>query len=289
VYNVIGTSIYGCRDSVLVPVSVPDTNKNTISSDTVICLGQSAQLIATSTDYRHGKDPEYYLWTPATGLNNPNIPTPIATPDTTTTYNVIIKENVCFSDTEHVTVYVQPAPAITITTSQRVVAGTAVQLSASIGNEVLLSDYEWTPADYSLSCYRCYGPIATPTVTTTYTFTATSVYGCVSSADVTISLFCDGSQVFIPNTFTPNGDGANDRFYINAKGVSLVVRLSVYNRWGELVFESLNSQPNDPAAGWDGTYKGLVLEPDVFVYVAEVICEIGNEPFSFKGDVSIVR
>ena len=102
-------------------------------------------------------------------------------------------------------------------------------------------------------------------------------------------MFCDGAQVFIPNTFTPNGDGVNDRFYVSARGVSSIVRLSVYNRWGELVFQSLNSQPNTPGAGWDGTYKGLVLEPDVFVYVAEVICELGGQPFSFKGDVSIVR
>ncbi len=289
VYNVIGTSIYGCRDSVLVPVSVLDTNKNTISNDTIICLGQSAQLIATSIDEQHGRDPDYYLWTPATGLSDPNSPTPVAKPDTTTTYTLVVKENACFSDTEHVTVYVQPAPTITITQSLLVVAGSAVQLQASIGNEVLLSDYAWTPADYSLSCTKCFAPIATPTVSTTYTFTATSAYGCTSSAEVTVNLFCDGSQVFIPNTFTPNGDGANDRFYISAKGVSLVTRLSVYNRWGELVFESLNSQPNDPGAGWDGTYKGVVLEPDVFVYVAEVICEIGNQPFSFKGDVSIVR
>ena len=287
VYNVIGTSIHGCRDSIFVPVSVLDTTRNTISNDTIICLGKSAQLIATSTSV-DGSHPEYYLWSPSTGLSDPNSPVPVATPDTTTTYSLIIKENACFSDTEHVTVYVQPQPAITISSSVLVTAGTAVQLMASISNEVLLADYEWTPPS-GLSCEKCFAPIATPTVTTTYTFTATSSYGCSSSADVTVSLFCDGSQVFIPNTFTPNGDGANDRFFINAHGISLIVRLSVYNRWGELVFQSLNSQPNDPAAGWDGTYKGMVLEPDVFVYVAEVICEIGNQPFSFKGDVSIVR
>ncbi len=288
VYNVIGTSIYGCRDSVTVPVSVLDTTKLTISDDTIICLGQSAQLIATSTS-ADGSHPEFYSWSPAAGLSNPNSPIPVATPDTTTQYSVTIKENFCFTRVENVTVYVEPQPTIVISTSAtNVSAGSTVQLSASISNEVLVSNYIWTPAD-GLSCDRCFAPIATPTVTTTYTFTATSNYGCTSNADVTVTTFCDQSQVFIPNTFTPNGDGVNDRFYISAHGVSLIVRLSVYNRWGELVFQSLNSQPNDAGAGWDGTYKGQVLAPDVFVYVAEVLCDLGQQPFSFKGDVSIVR
>ena len=287
VYNVIGTSIHGCRDSVLVPVSVLDTTRNTISNDTIICLGRCAQLIATSTSV-DGSHPEYYLWYPSAGLSDPNSPVPVACPDTTTEYSVIIKENACFTDTQRVIVYVQPQPAITISQSVLVSAGTSVQLTASISNEVLLADYIWTPG-YGLSCERCFAPVATPTASTTYTFTATSNYGCSSNASVTINLFCDGSQVFIPNTFTPNGDGANDRFYISAHGITSIVRFSIYNRWGELVFQSLNSQPNDPGAGWDGSYKGMMLEPDVFVYVAEVICEIGEQPFSFKGDVSIVR
>ena len=288
VYKVTGTSSFGCVDSIFVPVSVLDTTQLTISNDTIICLGQSVQLIATSTSV-DGSHPESYIWTPNTKLNNPDIPTPIATPDTTTQYSVTIKENFCFTRVEHVTVYVEPQPTLVITASAtNVSAGTEVQLTATISNEVLVTDYLWTPAD-GLTCDRCFAPIATPTVTTTYTFTATSNYGCSSTADITITLFCDGSQVFIPNTFTPNGDGSNDRFFINAHGVSSIVRFSVYNRWGELVFQSLNSQPNDPGAGWDGTYKGMVLEPDVFVYVAEVICEIGQQPFSFKGNVSLIR
>ena len=100
---------------------------------------------------------------------------------------------------------------------------------------------------------------------------------------------CDNSQVFIPNTFTPNGDGHNDRFYVSGKGIGSVLRLSVYNRWGELMFETHNTNANDPAAGWDGTYKGVVLEPDVFVYIVQVTCELGGQPYNFKGDISLVR
>ncbi len=289
VYIVYGTSIYGCRDSIYFPVSVLDTTKITISNDTILCLGQCANLLTTSTSV-DGSHPDYFSWSPTNGLNDPNIPNPTACPDTTTAYTVIIKENACFSDTSHVIVYVEPYPTIVLSASPSgtVLAGTAVQLGATISNDVLLTDYEWTPA-VAISCEKCYNPIVTPTATSTYTFTATSNYGCVSSSTITINLTCGEGQVFIPNTFTPNGDGFNDRFYISGKGIGTITRLSIYNRWGELVFQSTNTNANDPAAGWDGTYKGVVLEPDVFVYVAQVTCELGGQPFDFKGDVSIVR
>ena len=288
VYKVYGTSIYGCRDSILYPISVLDTTKLTISNDTVLCLGQCANLLTTSISV-DGSHAVSYTWFPATGLDNSQIPNPRACPDTTTNYSVSIKENACFTDTQHVTVFVEPYPVITTTQSVTVAAGQAVQLGATISNDVLLNDYEWTPS-IGLSCQKCYNPIAIPSVTTTYTFTATSNYGCVSNSDVTIKLVCDQlQQVFIPNTFTPNGDGVNDRFYISGTGIGNIIKLSIYNRWGELVFESQNTQANDAGAGWDGTYKGVVLEPDVFMYVVQMTCELGGQPFNFKGDVSIVR
>jgi gliding motility-associated-like protein len=94
--------------------------------------------------------------------------------------------------------------------------------------------------------------------------------------------------VFIPNTFTPNGDGVNDRFYVSGRGLGAVTKMAIYNRWGELVYEGTGARANDPGFGWDGTYKGEVLAPDVFVYVIEVQCTTG-EPFTFRGDISLIR
>jgi len=62
----------------------------------------------------------------------------------------------------------------------------------------------------------------------------------------------------------------------------------VYNRWGEVVFEKMNLQANDAAAGWDGTYKGQKLSPDVFVYSCEVVCE-NNQVLLSKGDITLLR
>ena len=290
VYRVTAISIYGCYDSNHVQVSVLDTNYNTVSNDTNICIGDNAQLVAFSHSTISNLDVPTYTWTPATGLNNPFIYDPVANPNSTTTYTVSIRENACFTKDLEVTVFVQPYPAIILTTnalSQPVVAGTPTQLTATVTNTPVRS-YIWTP-DIALTCDTCYDPVATPPVNTTYKVTVTSIYGCTSVDSTAIGLTCDQSEVFIPNSFTPNGDGVNDRFWVSAKGISLIKNFYVFNRWGQVVFEAHNIPPNNAGYGWDGTFKGLVLEPDVFVYTVDAVCELGTTTFKYKGDISIVK
>jgi gliding motility-associated-like protein len=286
VYRVIGTTPFGCYDSIRVPVSVLENSINTINADTAICTGKSVQIQANAWS-ADGSDAEY-LWIPSTGLSNAHIRNPLATPAVTTTYSLVITPNACFSDTLQFTVLVAPYPDLSITPpNSTVVAGTMVPMVATVNNGVIITSYAWSPSN-TLSCEACYNTIATPTVNTTYTFSAESNYGCASSTSATINIFCDNSQVFIPNTFTPNGDGMNDRFYISAKGINEITRFSIYNRWGELVYDAHNISPNNAAQGWDGTYKGLVQAPDVFIVIVDAICELGA-PFHYKADVSIVR
>jgi gliding motility-associated-like protein len=99
---------------------------------------------------------------------------------------------------------------------------------------------------------------------------------------------CDKGQVFVPNSFTPNGDGQNDVFYPRGVGINKIVSFRVFDRWGEMVFERTNITLNDEGNAWDGTYKGNKPRPDVYVYTIDAICESGEELF-FKGDVTIIR
>ena len=280
IYTVTGTSIYGCKDSIYVPVVVYDTTQAHVRTDTVICDGSKAQLWAVGG--------VQYLWTPATGLSSTSVYDPIATPNVTTVYTVTIIENACNTRTMDVQVTVIPLPQLKVPPSVTIIAGNSVQLYVDTLNHVYLTTYIWTPSDTTLSCSDCPDPIATPTASTTYSVTAATVEGCAGSATVTIKLICENTQVFIPNTFTPNGDGVNDRFFVSGKGLGLIKRMAIYNRWGQLVYEGLDIPANDPGLGWDGTFRGDVLAPDVYVYVLDILCETG-EPFSFKGDISLVR
>lgn len=280
IYSVTGTTQFGCRDSMIIPVEVYHHNVTGARTDTIICYGDQAQLSAQGG--------QSYIWTPASSLNSATIYNPIATPTVTTIYTVYITENPCFKDTQDVKVTVIPTPLLHVPPTTTIIAGNSVQLYVDTLNSVILTSWSWTPADSTLTCADCPRPIATPVVTTTYSVSASTIEGCTGYASVTIKLLCQSDQVFIPNTFTPNGDGNNDRFYVSGKGLGLIKRMAIYNRWGELVHEAYNVYPNNPAVGWDGTFRGEVLAPDVYIYVLDVVCSTG-EPFTFRGDISLVR
>ncbi|RYY11382.1 MAG: T9SS type B sorting domain-containing protein, partial [Chitinophagaceae bacterium] len=112
--------------------------------------------------------------------------------------------------------------------------------------------------------------------------------GCTARDTIGIKTFCENSQVFIANAFTPDNDGINDILLVQGKGIVQVKSFRVFNRWGEVVFEKTGFSPNDPSAGWDGRIKGTIGGPDVFVYTAEVICENGTT-YTYKGNTSILK
>jgi gliding motility-associated-like protein len=275
-YTVVGTDANGCNDSDKVNISVIQMQPFSVSPGDTLCEGESVQLSASGGSQ--------YIWSPSYGLNNSTISNPVATPSVTTTYEVVIKQGDCFSDTNKVTILVHPKPTVNAGQDQNVIAGSSVNLFAQTTNT---DYYAWTPAD-ELSCSDCSSPIATPKQTTTYKVTASNEYGCSADDDLTIFVTCDNSQIFVPNTFTPNGDGNNDRFYPQGKGVSTIQRFRIYNRWGQLVYDVQNIQTNQELQGWDGTYKNEALKPDVYVYIIDATCYSGA-PMQIKGDVSLIR
>lgn len=94
--------------------------------------------------------------------------------------------------------------------------------------------------------------------------------------------------VYVPNTFSPNGDGMNDVFFPRGKGIAGIKILQVFNRWGVLVFQKINFAPNDQSAGWDGTFDGHTLDPDVYIYKMEVICS-NNQVFPLNGNITLLK
>ncbi len=125
--------------------------------------------------------------------------------------------------------------------------------------------------------------------TETVSATLIDINGCVSEDQISVIMNRD-KHVFIPNAFTPNDDGENDRFIIFAdeEQVVQINKFIVFNRWGEIVYEGLNFQPNDPDYGWDGKFRSEMMNPAVFVYLAEIEF-IDGEVLLFKGDVTLIR
>jgi gliding motility-associated-like protein len=99
---------------------------------------------------------------------------------------------------------------------------------------------------------------------------------------------CNEKNYFIPNTFSPNGDGTNDVFYPRGSGINRIFSMRIFNRWGELVFERKDFNANEAAAGWNGTVKGKPAEQDVYVYIIEFICDNATI-IPYRGNVALIR
>lgn len=143
--------------------------------------------------------------------------------------------------------------------------------------------YSWGPST-GLSCIDCPNPYVLVYDKQEYIVTVSTVNGtatCFTTAKLHVDIL-PHLPVFIPNTFTPNGDGNNDVFQIYGEGIK-TIDLKIFNRWGELVYES-NNQFN----GWDGTYKGQLQLPQVFTYYATVTF-LNDKEFEQGGSVTLVR
>ena len=150
-----------------------------------------------------------------------------------------------------------------------------------------IASYWWSPAE-SLSDNTILHPIATPIKTTVYILKVISVDSCVASG--TITIIAKGStSIHIPNSFSPNGDGLNDIFYLmGGKDNDLIKDFFIYDRWGKKIFQVQNVLPNNRSYGWDGTYKGDLLTGGNYSYVASVISANGTKQI-YSGSLLLVR
>lgn len=165
--------------------------------------------------------------------------------------------------------------------------GESVGLHAELAAEPTSAvSYQWTPAS-DIDRPASPDPVATPTDTLVcYTVTATSADGCSASGSVCIhcqEVVCGAPTISIPNAFTPNGDGQNDRLCISGLEEIVEFSIAIFNRWGEKVYESDN-----PAQCWDGTFRGHACLAGVYTYTCHIRCH-ADEENDIKGDITLIR
>jgi gliding motility-associated-like protein len=242
----------GCSwtDSVNVNViSKPEVNLNVRSAS--ICEGDSVHLVANGA--------ATYEWLPASGFSAPNSNDVFVHPVATTTFIVTGKTNEGCSDTAAAIINIIPKPTAYAGPDRSILKGSAAQLNATAKGDSL--QYFWTP-DYAITGIQSLNPTVAPLADTTYVLHVVCTAGCGTATDsVKVTIY---KEIQVPNAFSPNGDGINDRW--NVPGISSrpQAEVSMFDRYGRELFRKRNFQ------GWDGTNNGQPLPTGNYYYVIDL-------------------
>ena len=256
----------GCMDTLKKNIGMDDSilfKVNPVPAE--VCFGKTVAYTNNSTN---GKNVTY-TWS----LNINNIQTGNTATYTHTTVganNIMLQSNDrCGKDSIRYAFTVLPLPKISLGADSVIMCPGEIKM---IGIHQTADSIIWSTGDRNKDSIAINGLISPIRV---------QVYnkGCLATDSVMVSTNCD---VFIPTAFSPNNDGHNDWFNIMKNSVKSYT-LKVYNRWGELVF-----QTDDLNNSWDGTYKGVPCPSDSYTYIATGI-RYNNESFYLKGTVTLLR
>ncbi|OJV54055.1 MAG: hypothetical protein BGO31_11865 [Bacteroidetes bacterium 43-16] len=217
-----------------------------------------------------------YSWSPAAFLERPDTSFTKGAIRETTRFVLTATDRVsACKGSDTVTVMRYPVPVLSVSPASVLIRSReSVQLQAS-GAEY----YEWSPFE-GLDHPGIANPVAAPTGPVKYTVVGYNSFSCSDTAEV----FIDINEILaLPNAFTPNGDGRNDFFAVKNMGFQGVHSFRIFNRWGQLVFES-----QDAVKGWDGTVKGLPAAQGIYFYEIRLSLRDGS-PKVFKGDLTLIR
>lgn len=270
--KLVVTDINGCKDSILKDITTgilpfnkpPDKSK---------CGTESVQL-----DGNNGTTVSY-LWNPATYLSSTTIINPIANPPATIVYSLKITNTACgYDSTFDVIVTVLPKPAVTAGKLNDIdCANRSARLFASGGNT-----YSWSPTT-GLNDPNIPNPVATIRQTQKYFVNVSSGPGCTNIDSVTVLVdFASSLARYMPNAFTPNGDGLNDCYGLKNWMYVKKLEFRIFNRYGEQVFGT-----SDPSRCWDGKYKGKIADQGSYVYYIKAETNCGTE--EQKGTFLLIR
>jgi gliding motility-associated-like protein len=238
--------------------------------DTTVCSGSKVLLRASGG--------AYYSWTPAYYVSSSRDSVTWASPADTTAFVVTVTDTLGCPKKVRDTAFVAVVPPVKAFAGNdtMVILGIPFQLHATGGVR-----YTWSPPN-GLNNTRIANPSALYDRDITYTVTAYTKEGCSGTDDIFVR-FIKGPEIYIPNAFSPNGDGVNDIFRPLPVGIVKMNYFRVYDRWGKLMYSSTTYMQ-----GWDGTVNGQRAPVGTYVWMVEGV-DINQKTITMKGTVTIVR
>lgn len=278
-------SSVGCDSVIHLELTViddPNITTNTLIND--ISCGNGSDGSIELVDIINGSAPYQVR------LNDSILPTNFIVNNLSVgTYSLAIEDRYGCSYQEDFELSEPPPFTVNISASDSIVdLGEQLQLSFS-HNETLHS-FIWQPSILNdCTTNDCLTPFYLPTNNSEVRLVATSINGCIAKDSILIRVN-DTRKVYIPNVFSPNGDGVNDRFSINGQmpNVQSVEYLQVFDRWGNMIYEEKDFLITEQDKGWNGQYKGEALPPASFIYVASIRF-LDGQSIIYSGDITLLR
>jgi gliding motility-associated-like protein len=278
-YRITAANSLGCTVSTELPVTVIEKIELNDMADTTICSYDPIQLnsvltVSPNADIK-------YTWTPASFSIADDNASPIITGlNRNTTFRVIVSSGTCIPDTATIRVNVLSLPTMEVSDAVTTAPMAEIPLYASSRQDL---NYQWTSYD-SLSCTDCRLTNLYPTQSQFAYVTGTDAAGCKVTDSVKVTVMqCDPNAIFLPNIFTPNNDGLNDKFMVRSKVLTNLSYFRVFDQWGQMVYETKNV--ND---GWDGTIKGQPAPVAVYVCMLGGECNNGSD-VTKSSNITLIR
>jgi len=288
-HNYASAGIYDVQLIVTKNIScIADTFVQTIMIDTfpsfnfstdTVCFGDTTNMLSGISNVKN--PPLQYLWSSTpTELNDTtaNVSHVFSIVGSIEVFLMITDTLGCsYSDTNMV--LINEAPIVAVNSDTNICEGSNVILNGTVLSGSQPVSYAWFPIS-ALSIDTIPNPTATPTLTTDYLLLSTNECGTDSASTTIIVANC---ELFIPNAFSPNGDGINDVFQIRGEGFKNFF-LAIYDRWGNKVFESKSNGTPSVAEGWDGSG----FNKGVYVYRLSVEM-LDGKLIEQNGNITLVK
>ena len=282
IYSVTLTDANNCIDTTLVELNEPTALVLDLDPIDLTCDDAQSGVVTISSS---GGGAPYMYSLNDSDVQSENVFLDLAQGD----YNsLVVDANGCTIEGEF-TLNMPTAVEVNLGEDISVELGDPVSIQAALNLDIEdISEIIWSP-NLDTDCDDCLVQTFFPSESGIYSILVVDVNGCEHIDEIVINVDTD-QTIYVPNAFSPNGDGINDVFtlYSESRFSPIISELHIYDRWGTEVFVNFDFPPNADEFGWNGDFRGEAYNPGVFVFHATVKFLDGSTAF-FKGDVTLVK
>ncbi len=290
-YGVTVTDVEGCQDSLTYTIGEPEAiTFSVLPIEEPACFGETTPVLIDTAFGGTSSDIDDFTFS----VNNDGFRIPVGQTGSAFAGDVLVTVFDSVGCSASQTFNINQPPPIIIDLPDEIIVelgDSLTQLNPLISPAGDIYQYQWSPNEFLRSPDTVRNPFIFPFEDIEYDLVVTNANGCQAFADIFVEVDAN-RNVYIPNVFSPNRDGRNEDFRIFAcQGVSRVIDVKVFNRWGGLVFGANDLAPNclDGIQLWDGTTQdGKRVNPGVFVYIIEVAF-LDGVTLLYRGDVTVLR